>query len=167
MGFFRDSDLGDQPSFNTFSPYLPYIPSGADDPNVDWTANGAVSWDELSTILGQAGIDACGCILDRGAATQPWVTELDLSIKQEIPGFSKGHKGQLYFTIDNLANLLNSDWGEERNARYPKAIYDFAGLSDDGKYQLQRSFRGYDVRNYAGIESSSTWQIKVGVRYSF
>lgn len=167
MGFFRDGDLGDQPAFNTFSPYLPYIPSGPEDTNVDWTANNAVSWDELSTILDRAGIDACGCILARGAATQPWVTELDLSIKQEIPGFSDGHKGELYFTIDNFANLLNSGWGEERNARYPKAIYDFAGLSDDGKYQLAQSFRGYDVRNYSGIDPSSTWKIKVGVRYSF
>jgi len=78
-----------------------------------------------------------------------------------------GHKGELYFTIDNFANLLNSDWGEERNARYPKAIYDFAGLSDDGKYQISRSYNGYDVRNYAGIDPASTWQIKVGVRYSF
>jgi hypothetical protein len=167
MGFFEDEAFGDQEDFDRFSPYLPYIPSGADDPNVDWGNSRAASWEELSSILDRAGIDACGCILERGAATQPWVTELDLSVKQEIPGFIDGHKGQLYFTIDNLANLLNSDWGQERNARYPKPIYDFGGLSDDGKYILERSYNGYDVRNYAGIESSSTWKIKLGVRYTF
>jgi hypothetical protein len=166
-GFFEDEALGDQEDFDRFSPYLPYVPSGADDPNVDWTGSNAVSWDELSKILERAGIDACGCIIARGAATQPWVTELDLSIKQEIPGFIDGHKGQLYFTIDNLANLLNSDWGQEKTARYPKNIYDFGGLSEDGKYQLERSYDGYDVRNYSGIETSSTWHVKLGVRYSF
>ncbi|MFT4928835.1 MAG: hypothetical protein ACI8WB_004955 [Phenylobacterium sp.] len=166
MGFFRDGDLGDQRDFNTFSPYLPYIPSGPDDANVDW--ENSASWDELSTTLSRAGVSACGCILDRGAATQPWVTELDLSFKQEIPGFMEGHKGQLMLTIENLANLLNDDWGVERNARFPKALYDFGGLSDDGKYQLRTSFNGYDVRNYSAIEGdASTWQIKLGVRYTF
>lgn len=166
MGFFRDSDLGDQRDFNTFSPYLPYIPSGADDVNVDW--ENSADWSELSAILDRAGLDACGCILNRGAGTQPWVTELDLSIKQDIPGFMEGHKGQIMLSIDNLANLLNDDWGQERNARFPKGLYDFGGLSEDGKYQLETSFRGYDVRNYTGIDpNSSTWQIKLGVRYTF
>ncbi len=168
MGFFRDGDLGDQRDFNTYSPYLPYIPSGPNDPNVDWDWANAVSWEEISSILDRAGIEACGCIIERGYATQPWVTELDLSIKQELPGFMDGHKGELTFSISNLANLLNDEWGRERRAQYPKAIYDFAGLSDDGKYQIERSYRGYDVRNHAGYESSaSAWQIKIGVRYSF
>jgi hypothetical protein len=166
MGFFRDSDLGDQSSFNTFSPYLPYIPSGPDDANVDW--ENSIGWDEMSTIFARAGVDPCGCIIGRNTATQPWVTELDLSIKQELPGFYEGHKGEITFSIDNFANLLNDDWGIERNARFPKALYDFGGLSDDGKYQIQQSFRGYDVRDYAQIEAaSSTWQIKVGLRYTF
>ena len=166
MGFFEDEALGDQEDFDRFSPYLPYIPSGADDANVDW--ENSADWSELSKILDRAGVDACGCILDRGAATQPWVTEMDLSVKQEIPGFIDGHKGQLYFTVENFANLLNSDWGIERSSRFPKALYDFGGLSDDGKYQLERSFNGYDVRNHSGsVAASSTWQIKLGVRYSF
>jgi hypothetical protein len=166
MGFFNDGDLGDQNDFDTFSPYLPYIPSGADDPNVDW-AN-SLDWSELSGILDRAGVDACGCILNRGAGTQPWVTDLDLSVKQDIPGFMEGHKGQVYFTIENLANLIDSDSGIERNAQFPKSLYDFKGLSDDGRYQIERSFNGYDVRNYSGVNaSSSAWQIKLGVRYTF
>jgi hypothetical protein len=168
MGFFEDEDLGDQdgPNFDRFSPYLPYIPSGPDDANVDW-AN-SIGWDEMSAIFARAGVNPCGCILGRNTATQPWVTELDLSIKQEIPGFYEGHKGEVSLSIDNFANLLNDDWGIEKNARFPKPLYDFGGLSDDGKYQIQQSFRGYDVRNYAGIEAaSSTWQIKVGLRYTF
>lgn len=166
MGMFDDRALGDQNAFDRYGPYLPYVPSGPDDANVDW--ENSASWDELSAIFDRAGVDACGCIIGRGAATQPWVTELDLSIKQEVPGFWEGHKGEITLAIDNLANLLNDDWGLERNARYPKALYDFQGLSDDGKYQIVRSYNGYDVRDYAQYEAgSSTWQIKVGLRYSF
>ena len=39
--------------------------------------------------------------------TQPWVTDMDLSIQQDIPGFADGHRGTIYFTIDNLLNLLD------------------------------------------------------------
>jgi outer membrane receptor for ferrienterochelin and colicin len=167
MGFYEDTDLGDQdgPNFDRFSPYLPYIPSGPDDPNVDW-AN-SISFSEMNAIFQRAGVNPCGCILGRNTATQPWVTNLDLSIKQDIPGFMDGHKGVLTFTIQNLANLLNDDWGLERSARFPKPLYDFGGLSDDGKYKIERSFNGYDVRNYAGINNPSAWQIKLGLRYTF
>ncbi|WP_281560517.1 TonB-dependent receptor [Thalassomonas sp. RHCl1] len=167
MGMFRDGDLGDGSDFYTQSAYLPYIPTGADDPNVDWDESG-LSWDELEVLLDQAGISARGEILDRNTGTQPWVTTLDISIKQEIPGFAEGHKGQIYFMIDNFANLLNDDWGIDKNMRYPnQAIYDFGGL-EDGKYVIDARYNGADTRNYSEVdEETSIWQAKVGITYKF
>ncbi len=58
--------------------------------------------------------------------TQPWLTTMDLAISQEVPGFMEGHKGKIYFTIDNLANLLNDDWGKSYCMNFPQQIlYDF------------------------------------------
>lgn len=96
MGMFEDGDFGDS-SFEdmyTQSAYLPYIPSGENDPNVDW--DNSVSWDEIKMLLDNAGISYGGdqgYILDRNTHNQPWVTDIDLSIQQEIPGFMDGHKG--------------------------------------------------------------------------
>lgn len=167
MSMFRDSDLGDTEEFWTNGAYLPYIPSGADDPNVDW--ENSVGWDELSNVLDSAGISACGCIIDRNTGRQPWVTKMDLSIKQEIPGFTEDHRGQLYVTIFNLANLLNDDWGVERRMSFSnQSLYDFGGLSEDGKYQIERLFNGYDTRNWSTTDiGASAWRVKFGVRYSF
>ena len=166
MGTFRDRDLGDSEEFYSSSSYLPYIPTGADDPLVDW--ENSMSWDELSYILDRAGIEACGCILERNYGTQPWVTKMDLSFQQEIPGFVEGHKGQLFVTIFNLANLLNDDWGIEKRLSFSNQnLYDFGGLSEDGKYQIERRFRGTDVRNYTYHDNASAWRVKFGVRYSF
>jgi len=167
MGMFRDGDLGDNREFNSTQAYLPYIPTGPNDPNVDW-AGSSMSWDELSALLDRAGITERGEILGRNTGTQPWVTTLDLSINQEIPGFAEGHKGEFYFTIDNFANLLNDDWGVERDMRFfNQVIYDFGGLDDQGRYQIDQVFRGSDVRNYTQIDRASSWQIKVGVSYRF
>ena len=167
MSMYQDGDFGDTRDFYTQSAYLAYIPSGADDPNVDW--DNSVSWDELSAVLDRAGIAPGGYIMDRNSGTQPWVTNLDLSIKQQIPGFAEGHRGTLYFTIDNLANLLNSDWGVEKRLGYPQVdLYDFGGLSDDGKYQIERLFNGYAPQNYDEYDiGASSWSVKLGVRYEF
>jgi hypothetical protein len=172
MGFYNDNAFGDNDAggdyFNSQSAYLAYIPSGENDPNVDW--DNSISWNELKVLLDNAGIayGGEGYILDRNTHNQPWVTDLDLSIQQEIPGFMDGHKGILYLTIDNFANLLNDDWGIERRLTYPQvALYDFGGLSDDGKYQIDRTHQGYYPNNYSTVDMSSSWSAKLGVRYTF
>lgn len=170
MGMYKDGDFGDS-SFEgmyTQSAYLPYIPSGADDPNVDW--DNSISWEEMQMLFDNAGIayGGEGYILDRNTHNQPWVTDVDLSIQQEVPGFMEGHKGTVYLTIDNFANLLNSDWGIERRLSYPQvALYDFGGLSADGKYQIEGVYNGYYPNNFSTIDYSSAWSAKIGVRYTF
>jgi len=167
MGMYRDGDLGDGDDLNSQSAYLAYIPTGADDANVNWNESD-LTWDEVEGILNRSGISQRGGIIDRNTGTQPWVTTLDLSIKQDIPGFAKGHKGQIYFMIDNFANLLNDDWGIDKNLQYPnQAIYDFGGLDDDGKYIIDERYNGQDTRNYGRIDSSSIWQAKIGISYKF
>ncbi|PKG82005.1 hypothetical protein CXF85_15855 [Colwellia sp. 75C3] len=168
MGMYKDDDLGDTGDFYSNSAYLAYIPTGADDVNVNWDESG-ISWDELEGFLNQAGISERGEILDRNTATQPWVTTMDLSIKQEFAGISADHKGEIFFMIDNFANLLNDDWGVEKSMQYSsKAIYDFGGLDDNGKYKLDKVYGGADTRNHTGTNlSSSGWQMKVGVNYRF
>lgn len=170
MGMYRDGDFGDTSfeRFDTQSAYLPYIPSGADDANVDW--DNSISWEELEMLLTNADIDIRdeGYILGRNTHYQPWVTKVDLSIQQELPGFLPEHKGTLYFTIDNFANLLNKDWGIERRLRYPQvSLYDFGGLSDDGKYQIDPVYNGYYPNNYTDVDFSSAWTAKIGIRYNF
>mgnify|MGYP000456266781 CR=1 FL=1 len=168
MGNYRDSDFGDTRDFYSNSAYLAYIPSGADDPNVNWDESG-ITWAELEGHLNQAGISERGQILDRNSGTQPWVTTMDLSIKQQIPGFAEGHKGEVFLMVDNFANMLNDDWGVEKRMGFPQqAIYDFGGLDSDGKYTLDKVYGGVDTRSYdRTVLSSSGWQMKVGISYKF
>lgn len=169
MSMYKDGDFGDsvQGGFYSQSAYLAYIPSGPDDANVDW--DNSVSWEELSRVLDKFGITPSGSIIDRNTGTQPWVTRLDLSVQQEIPGFADGQHGEIYFTINNLANLINSDWGVEKRLGYPQLdLYDFGGLSADGKYQIDRLFNGYPQNNWDEYDiSASSWSVKLGVRYQF
>ncbi|SFC00083.1 TonB-dependent receptor [Pseudoalteromonas denitrificans] len=166
MGMYKDGDFGDTSDFYSQAAYLPYIPTGADDPNVNWDDSG-LSWEQLKGILDEAGIAPSGSISDRNEATQPWVTTMDISIKQEIPGFAEGHSGEVYFMVENFANMLNSDWGVERKIRYAnQKLYDFGGLDDQGRYKIDAVYGGRDTRNYSTI-TASAWQAKIGVSYKF
>ena len=55
-----------------------------------------------------------GQIMDRNACTNPWFNVFDLSIRQNLPTF-RGQKLALMLDVFNFGNLLNSDWGKQRN----------------------------------------------------
>lgn len=168
VGMFNDFDLGDQDSFGSTSGYLPYIPTGADDPNVAYA--GGLDYEQLSQVIQSAGLESyAGGFAPKNVGRQPWVTSLDLNIQQDIPGFMDGHKGIFYFTIDNLANLLNKDWGQEYRFTYPQqSLYDLDSINEDGQYVIRPVYNGFDTRNYNSVvTNASVWRIKMGIRYTF
>ncbi|MCF6439607.1 TonB-dependent receptor [Pseudoalteromonas luteoviolacea] len=169
MGFYRDGAYGDTRDFYSNSAYLAYIPSGADDQNVSYKDPENFGWAQLEQLLNRAGISERGQILDRNTYRQPWVTTMDVSFKQEIPGFYSDHKAEFYVMIENFANMLNSDWGQEERLKFPnQSIYDFGGLTEDDKIIIENKFGGADVRNFNEIDDNkSAWRAKLGVRYTF
>ena len=162
-GRFFNQDLI-QPSgfFTTFGGnYLVYVPT-ANDPNVIY--NGITEAEVLAAFdeLGLSGY--AGGTVAKNAARTPWTTTADLYISQEVPGFMDGHKGEVYFVIQNLANLIDSSAGKvyTKNFNTQQVInmdineetgqYIFGGLRDDGL-----AFEAVD----------STYKIKIGVSYKF
>ncbi|WP_337881631.1 TonB-dependent receptor [Rheinheimera sp.] len=167
LGAFQDGDLGDQPNFDDADIYLPYLPSSASDPAFDFV-NG-LSYDEIMAIAAAAGVDGyAGDYIEKYSSNQPWLTTMDLAITQELPGLVEGHKGKLYFVIDNFANLLNDDWGKSYSMAFPQRIlYDF-DVNAQGQYVLQEAFGGTNTKNFDRFDvSESTWNIKLGVKYNF
>ncbi|QKX18251.1 TonB-dependent receptor [Microbulbifer sp. YPW1] len=164
---YRDGDLGDQSNFDDSDVYLAYIPSGADDPNVDFE-NG-LSYAEIMEIARQAGVaGAAGGFVDKYSANMPWVTTMDLAITQEVPGLMPEHRGMVYFTIDNFANLLNDDWGKVYDIQYPQKYLLAYDVNEQGQYLYNEPFGGLDTKNYDRFQAAeSTWRVKLGLKYSF
>ena len=46
----------------------------------------------------------------------------DLKITQEFPGFAEGHRGSAYIVIENLTNMLNSEWGVMYQPNFPYGV---------------------------------------------
>lgn len=145
--------------------FLPYIPTQGD-PNVRFATPAAEA--TFFNTINALGLDKyAGGYLPKGVNTTPWVTTLDLSIRQEIPGFKEGHKGMVYLTVDNFLNLLDSSNGKVYGSDF--------GTVELVEFTIDPATRQYvygnpstNTRNWDTFYTQdSTWRLKVGVRYSF
>ncbi len=165
---------------------LVYIPKSVTD--VEWASAVTPTQQQqlLAYINGNSYLRAHeGQIAGRNAVTSPWVNQIDLSFRQQIPGLFAGNKGELRFDIFNFGNLLNSKWGVEKRAGFP-LIRNLANVSGfdpaTGKYIFDISSASYKnaAGNYApqnlvvnegqgaGTPTpSQRWSVQVTAKYTF
>jgi hypothetical protein len=155
-----DGAFGDS-SWNSSGRQLMYVPEVNDD-KVTYDMS-AADIEDFHNWISEQGLER-GQIAARNSQNADWFTKLDFKITQEVPGFMDGHKGEVFFVIDNLTNMLNDDWGVMRKG-------DFVGnrVIDakivNGKYV-------YSNFNAEASEQSiqrdvSVWEMRFGVKYTF
>lgn len=156
-----DTVVGLSPEF-TSGDYLTYIPT-ANDPNVVYT-DPAIQAELLAAIQDRGLGGYAGGYAPKGSETTPWVTTLDLSVFQEIPGLMEGHKGTIYFVVDNFLNMIDRSQGKIYDSRFNTLrLYDVDSIDDQGRYVIDRvRTDGYDFNAL-----QSAWRLKIGVRYDF
>ncbi len=158
---------------------LAYVPSGPGD--VVWAnaASAAMAdsfWDYLgnSTDLSRAA----GSVANRNASRAGWVNQIDLSFSQEIPGFMKGHKGEVRLDMFNVLNMIDKNWGIEHRADFPliRRLADVSGVSADGKYIYDISGTNYNAGGVyspkalavnESLSPSQRWSLLLTLRYTF
>ena len=159
--FDGDPGFGDERSFEDRN--LLYIPL-ENDPIVNYSSPEVQA--EINNFIEEAGLEGSrGTILDRNSENSDWWSRVDLRVSQELPGFMDGHRGEVYFAIRNLGNLLNDDWGVLRQVafEYNQPVID-AKINDDGTY----TYTNFDgVRDQSVFSGSSAWSMRVGFKYKF
>ncbi|NSY33329.1 hypothetical protein DS891_06910 [Pseudoalteromonas sp. JC28] len=163
-GKYFDQDLIQPSGFgSTFGGnYLAYVPA-ANDPNV-LRYEGVTEAEVLAHFedLGLSGY--AGGFVDRSAGKSPWTTSMDLYISQELPGFTKDHKGEVYFVINNLINLIDSSAGKVYRQDFgTNNVIEMDIDPATGKYIIGET--AFDKSMFEAEDS--TYRIKIGVRYNF
>lgn len=105
-----------------------------------------------------------------GSERSPFVNQFDLRISQQLPGFFREHKSEIWLDILNVGNLINSDWGRIEQVGFPfgQGVARFEGVDEaSGRYIY--SFNENDVRDLSFLDNrnESRWGVQVGVRYRF
>lgn len=121
-----------------------------------------------------------GQIANRNGDRTAWVNELDMSFSQEVPGLFKGNKGVLRLDVYNVLNLLNKDWGQQRNTGiYPtRSLVNYGGVNAQGQYVYAlptdkngnyqpQQLQTYDGGFYDPSRVVSRWSAMLTLRYNF
>lgn len=113
-----------------------------------------------------------GSYVPANSARTSWVNTFDIRINQELPGFVKGHRSEIWLDIQNVGNLINKDWGH---------IVDYGFYADASVATLQGIYQGKYVYNYNFVSQPtvangdadgfntgvSQWSLQLGFRYNF
>ncbi len=158
----NDSINGDDFSYND----LIYVPTGADDVVI---TNG--TWGQLEDYLEKLGLlKYAGTYAPRNANGQPWVTQTDLSIRQNIPIPGRSHF-QLSLDIMNFWNLIDDESGHVRYMAFGTVRpYVWTGNTDDGKPIIELRREVTDPENYPLFQTqelNSRWKLRLGLRWTF
>ena len=143
---------------------LAYIPSGADDPNVNFS-DAATAAAVMAHVNSTDLASYKGTYAPRNAFTSPWYGRLDLRITQDIEVMD-GHKVVVYLDMLNLLNMLDDESGIVQDYNYNTSRQILVDGTTDGKFNIT----GVDpddnfyIRNGDG---QSAWGINIGFAYKF
>ncbi|GAA78303.1 TonB-dependent receptor [Pseudoalteromonas sp. BSi20495] len=155
-----DSKFGDS-NWNGNRQLL-YVPL-ENDPNVVYDMS-AADINEFNEFIASNGLKR-GQTTSRNAENSDWFVKFNFKVTQELPGFMEGHKGEAFFVIDNLTNLLNDDWGVLKKGPFVGASMISTSIDEEGRY-VYSDFNKNNA-NTSVQSDASLWQMRVGVRYTF
>ncbi len=102
--------------------YLLYVPTSGGDPRVSFDTPATEA--AFNALVDSTGLRKFrGQVAPRNAFNSPWNTKIDLHVEQELPvPFFDQARFTLFGDIENVGNLINSDWGQVREFSFPGTI---------------------------------------------
>jgi hypothetical protein len=112
-----------------------------------------------------------GRIVPRNSGRSPWVTTLDMRLSQEIPIWRKT-RGVVTLDIENLANLINNDWGRVSQVSfiYVAPVLDVGGIDAATNRYIYRPRAGSTgpTKPISSLTAlNSVWRLQLGLRFEF
>ncbi|MDX2209097.1 MAG: carboxypeptidase regulatory-like domain-containing protein [Sphingopyxis sp.] len=182
----NDLGGGRLPVFGTVgtngSPLL-YVPTVGD---ARVSFDSAASETAFNTLVTNLGLEKFrGKILPKNSQTSPDFFKVDLNVSQELPLFVGNAKLKLFADVENVLNLIDSDWGALRQVGFPQTASVVsvqclttatptgtapgAGVVNTASTQTCAQYRYSGVRNpnVNLVTRQSLYGIRVGVKVSF
>ncbi len=145
-----------------------YVPSGPNDPKVEWLS----STEEANFFSYMASNPQlskwAGRIAPRNSATAGEQATLNLHFEQQVPLYYRGTRVVLYADCFNFANLLSKKWGVVDNFNNSFVTQTIAGTGYDkvtNKYIYV--FNAGTLGSPTIYSDESRWQLQVGARLEF
>ena len=153
---------------------LVYVPRDASDISIAG-ANQAADWDRLNNFIVSEPclMEQRGKVMQRTTCRNPWQKFLDVRFTKVVPTLS-GHSLQLTADIFNFLNLINHEWGVNRET----AAFQQVSLLTGATYNTKNTAtQADDEWNYTvpstlpalrrANVNNSRWRMQFGAKYTF
>lgn len=169
--------FGEETTFSSRNRELLYVPTeaetcivaagGAPPPGCKVIVASAATAQKLNTFFDRTGLSKYrGQIAPRNAFHSPWFNKIDLRLAQDLPNPLSGQRARFALDIENVGNLLNSDWGRSRAVPFP-----FIAPAVDLDYdRVNNKYIYSNVRspNATTVDVlQSVWRIGLSLMYDF
>lgn len=147
---------------------LLYVPTVGDSTVVFDSPTSAANFDTLVTNLGLEKYR--GKVVPKNSQRSPDFFKVDMHVEQEVPGFlTKEAKFKVFADIENLLNLIDSDWGSLRQVAFPytASVVRVACAATSGTNCTQYRYSNVLNPNVATVTRPSLYAIRVGVKFQF
>lgn len=146
---------------------LLYVPTAGGDPRVTF-ANPATEA-AFNAAVASLGLEKYrGRVVPKNSQQAPDFFKIDLHIEQELP-LLFGAKLSAFADIENLLNMIDSDWGSLRQVGFPQTapLVTVACGATSGNNCTRYTYSNVTLPNEALVTIPSLYQIRVGVRVKF
>jgi outer membrane receptor protein involved in Fe transport len=146
---------------------LLYVPTGPDDPLVNFEAG--FDTDAFFAFLAENDLNQyAGGSIPKTTKSQPWATDIDLRISQEIRGFFGEDKFEIFMDFENFLNFLNDSSGVNRFIRSGDVAEGISVVDA----RLDAATNRFNFRSFTPSTTNvdvldTLWRIQVGIRYKF
>jgi len=166
---FGDTFGGNEPIDDDDTQLL-YVPTGPDDPNVIFGSGFDMAGFE-ALLDGESCLSKFrGGIATKNSCNSSSYTKVDFRFTQEIrlPNMRWLGDSNLQFIMDieNLGNLINSDWGRAEQISFP-FTKQVVTLDQDLGPNGELIFNSFRDENQTVGNLASLWKIQFGLRYNF
>ncbi|MEM9898664.1 MAG: hypothetical protein AAF742_04725, partial [Pseudomonadota bacterium] len=162
---------------------LLYVPTGIDDPNVDFSNTTDEEEAEIFDFLERSGLsEFAGGVAPRNEFRDPWFVDVDFRFQQDLPMPIGGLRTIFYIDVENVLNLIDSGSNVLREVNRGDVgegvpVFDVDGVNDQGQYIIDAlesnvdGLFGLDPNDpddgFEVVSNQSLWAVQFGLRFEF
>ncbi len=145
-----------------------YVPNLNDTSKVEFDT--PASETNFNALVSALGLEKYrGRIVPKNSQRSPDFFKVDLHVSQEIPALVGNAKFKLFADVENVLNLIDSDWGALRQVSFPYAasLVEVSCISSGANACAKYLYSEVEAPNTTLVTRQSLYGVRVGVKVNF
>lgn len=160
----RSTLFGTTGASNRYLLYVPNVSSATADSKVTYASTAV--YEAFRDFVQANGLKQG--VIDKNSEKSPDYFKVDLHVEQELPvPFVAAARFKVFGDVENLLNLINSDWGSYRTYAPLTSVVNVACAQQVGASCAQYNYTAFTKPTLQPNAQLGVWRARLGVRFEF